>query len=289
MKYFVISTLLFGLTLSSYRLNSFTNSTEKIEKQFKFIPSGKVLVNNDTISVNSFSMLDHEVTNGEYRAFTQDLEKSNPELYEKVKVNDSGWQKRFPNGFLSPMDDLYFNNEAYDDYPVVNISQLAAREYCKWLTKKINLHRKEGEKIILRLPKRAEFIRAGAGDVLGRPYAWGDQYMRNAEGRLLCNFTRVPQTRLSRNGKEVKLQDVNQEFKLSKDEAMLTAKTKSYYPSIFEIYDLNGNVAEWIDKNDTAVGGSWYDFGYDVRLQSAEKIKGSSPKVGFRPVFTTVQ
>lgn len=286
MKKLAIPALLIGaLCMSSGRFPEST-SIKKIEKQFKYIPSGNVLVDGDTLSVQAFKILDHEVTNKEYRAFLAEMKKKKPALVPKLMVRKNGWSERFPNGYLKPMDDLYFTNEAYDDYPVVNISQFAAREYCNWLTEKMNQDRDENEKIIVRLPLRAEFIRAGAGNNLGRTYAWGDHYMRNSEGSVLCNYTRIPQTRMSREGKEVVLKDLEKDYPITEKEKALTAKTKSYYPSEFGIYNLNGNVAEWLQEDEMAAGGSWYDLGYDVRLASVKKHAEANPEVGFRPMFT---
>ena len=67
------------------------------------------------------------------------------------------------------------------------------------------------------------------------------------------------------------------------DGADLMTLSKSYYPSSCGIYCLNGNVAE-ITADDTICGGSWKDYGYDVRNQSYRTYKGASITTGFRPI-----
>jgi formylglycine-generating enzyme required for sulfatase activity len=247
-------------------------------------------VEKDTLSLQAFKMLDHEVTNLEYRTFLTDIETKEPELLSKLQIDKEGWVKRFPEGYVKPMDKLYYTHEAYNDYPVVNISQFAAKEYCKWLTSKLNENKSKEEQIIVRLPKRSEFIRAGAGSNYNYQYAWGNNYLTNSEGKFLCNFTRIPYANMSRgeNGKLI-IKNGRPELDHMSDGTMYMAKVKSYYPSEFELYNLNGNVAEWLEEDNIAAGGSWYDFGYDVRLQSTKRVEGSSPEVGFRPVFTVVE
>lgn len=286
--------LIIGITALAILSISFTFSLDKgmikhIEKSFQFIPSGLANVNGDTMSVQFFYMLDHEVTNKEYRQFLLAMEKENPKLLEKLKVKEEGWSQRFQNGYVKPMDDHYFLHEAYDSYPVVNISQYAARAYCDWLGRQINQGKSEQEQVIVRLPTRAEFIRAGAGNNLEAQYSWGNNYMQNAQGDWLCNFTRIPQARMSRSADGLVVKESNVELKGTKKEAMFTAKTKSYFPSSFAIYNLNGNVAEWLSDEGVAAGGSWYDYGYDVRLQSLKESAESSPEIGFRPVYTVVK
>jgi len=278
----LICTMLFGAAFSIKPKQS-----KIIEKQFKFIPSGKVLVEEDTLTVQAFKMLDHEVTNLEYREFLDEMKTERPDIYSKLEVNEKGWSEHYNQAYLDPMVEHYFKHPAYNNYPVVNITQFAAKEYCKWLGIKLNKDREQ--KLVVRLPKRAEFIRAGAGDRIGVQFSWGNNNMQNVKGDWLCNFTRIPQSRMSKEGDDIKLKGKYFTSHLTKKEAMLTAETKSYFPSQFEIYNLNGNVAEWIDAENKAAGGSWHDYGYDVRLQSVKIEKESSPEIGFRPVFTYVE
>lgn len=290
MKLTYVSLLYVGFLCLSAALMSEKKHIKTIQKQFQFVPSGKVILADDTLSVQGFKMLDHEVTNMEYRAFLSDMGARKPEILPELQIDKEGWAKRFPEGFVKPMDELYFTHQAYNEYPVINISQFAAKEYCKWLTEKLNENKSLEERIVVRLPKRAEFIRAGAGSNFDYQYAWGNNYLTNSEGDFLCNFTRIPYANMSRgeNGKLI-IKNGRPDLDFASDDAMYMTKVKSYYPSQFGFYNLNGNVAEWLADENFAAGGSWYDFGYDVRLQSIKKVHGPSPEVGFRPVYTVLK
>ena len=286
---------LFLLICSVILLSSFFVDNPKLpkpfKKQFKFIPSGLTVVDGDTLSVNSFYMLEHEVTNGEYNEFLTAIEKENPEAFKEAKINNEEWSKQLSTAYVAPMEKLYHSIPAYSDYPVVNITYKAAELYCEWLEDKINEELLKSQKVEVRLPLKAEFVRAGAGNNYNWQYAWGNNYLTNSEGDFLCNFTRIPYSRMSRGeNDELILKDAPVEMDYIKDGSLFIAYKNSYYPNIYELYNLNGNVAEWLgDSPNIAAGGSWYDFGHDVRLQSVKTYETASPMVGFRPVITIIQ
>lgn len=284
MKYLIL--IISSIILVSSTFIENIKLPKPFNKAYKYIPSGKAIVDADTFSIQSFYMLDHEITNGEYREFLESIDDKSQ--LGKARIHNELWTSSIENSYLEPMEKTYHSNEAYNDYPVVNITKEGAEMYCKWLENIINKDLPDDKKIKVRLPMRSEFIRAGAGTNLGWQYAWGNNYLTNSEGKYLCNFTRIQYSRMSRGeNNELILKESLAELDYASDGAFLIASKKSYYPNIFEIYNLNGNVAEWIsDGENQAAGGSWYDFGYDVRLQSVKKYGSASPFVGFRPVFT---
>lgn len=285
---------LFLLISSLFLVSTSTLNNPKLpkpfKKQFKFVPSGLTLLDGDTLSVQAFYMLDHEVTNGEYNTFLSSIKEESLEKYELAKVRNKEWSKQLPNGYVGPMEKTYHSHEAYSAYPVVNVTHEAAVFYCEWLESEINEKLLKSQRVKVRLPQKAEFVRAGAGSNFAWHYAWGNNKMTNSEGRYLCNFTRIPYSRMSRGeGDELILKDTKIELDYTSDGAMFIARKNSYYPNIHEIYNLNGNVAEWLgDSNNLAAGGSWRDYGYDVRLQSVKSYETASPMVGFRPVITVI-
>src|SRR5690606_18679793 len=92
--------------------------------------------------------------------------------------------------------------------------------------------KKAGIRVKVRLPERAELIRAGAGDDLWSSYAWKGAYMRNAKGNFLCNFTCIPQSFVTRD-EEGSLTVVEGNKFSEEKETYLIAHKKSYWPSEF--------------------------------------------------------
>ena len=259
---------------------------KEIKEEYQFVPSGLVVVDGDTLSVQSFYMLNHEVTNGEYQKFLNWLDANGTDEEKSLAaIRSDNWVTEFNNGGLQ-YSKHYHSHEAYTEYPVVNVKYDAAKLYCYWLEKEINGKLKKGN-VKVRLPSRAEFIRAGAGDDLGANYSWRDFHMRQPSGQFRANFIYVPQSKITKDKEGDFIVKPIDYGSLSKS-VDLTAPSKSYWKFSYGFYNLNGNVAEMIDEPGVAVGGSYSNYGYDLRLQSSIQYTEVSCKVGFRPVFTIV-
>lgn len=258
------------------------------KNDFKFIPSGLVKMDNDTLSVQSFYMLDHEVTNAEYTLFLDDI--SNEKIKSESIVVEENWRTEFKYS-MDNYSKYYFKHPAYAKYPVVNVTFEGATNYCEWLEEKINVALKGKSKVKVRLPFHAELIRAAVGDNLNRNYAWKGNHLRDYEkGHVMCNYLKIPQEQITKDslGELV----IKKDHPVSMTEisgADVLAPSNSYFPSEFGVYNLNGNAAEMTNEQGIAIGGSWHSYGYDSRIQSKMKYSKSSTKVGFRPVFTIVR
>lgn len=279
-------TLTLLATLSALLFLSAMKLPKSLRSDFNFIPSGQVKLNGSLQSVQAYYLLNHEVTNAEYAAFLAYLNTHGTEEEKSTaRIRNENWVKEFSQ---SKYSEFYHIHPAYINYPVVNITHEAANLYCAWQAKWVNEQlSKTGMQVKVRLPYHAELVRAGAGDDFDSPFAWKGPYLRNAQGNVLCNFTQIPEASLTRdeNGKLIVSPNYTHEHATGRD---VLAPSKSYWPSEFGIYNLNGNVAEMTNVPGEAVGGSWRNLGYDVRLQSVSTYKESSCTVGFRTVFTVM-
>lgn len=261
---------------------------KSFKKQFTYVPSGKALLGSDTVSIQSFYMLNHEVTNKDYQSFLKWLDENGTmEEKEAAAIRVDNWKDEFSSSYTK-LAESYHIHPDYSDYPVVNITHEGALLYCKWLENKINDQLKEGN-VKVRLPYHVEFIRAGAGDSLESAYAWRDLFMRKTNGQFRANFVYIPQSEITMNENgDLVVKEIG--FGSGTiGESDVTAPSKSYEAYSYGFHNLNGNVAEMISEPGIAVGGSWVDYGYDIRLDSKKPYNKSSTTVGFRPVFTVVR
>lgn len=279
--------VLLSITCTFFVFTSFSQPkfSKHLSKYYKFIPAGLVVMDKDTLSVQAFYMFSHETTNFHWMEFRADLKKSGRTAdYEIARVHGENWTL---NGNSSkPMAEHYHTHPAYRNYPVVNITHEAAQLFCAWVTDKLNsLSKPLGVKVHVRLPFHAELIRAGVGDQLGAWYPWKHEFMQNTKGDFLANFTRVLNSQITReeNGEWRILPFTGADVWTTQD---VFARSISYWPSEYGMYNLSGNAAEMINTPGVAVGGSFRDFGYDIRLQSTKKYEGSAVDVGFRVVVT---
>ena len=268
---------------------SFTFKSKKFKspEDFVFIPSGKIEMQGEIYSCNAFWMAEHEVTNGEYKFFLEDLKKNNRMGdYNAALPDTNQWTEH--GGYMLPMRDHYFSHPAYTNYPVVNVSKKGAELYCSYLTEK---YRSMYGDVIqnFRLPARKEWMYAAASGKNNSIYSWNGPYLRRSNGHCQANYRKVGDHNitLTENGPEVVADSLHYQEVII-NEVYITAPSQSYWPNDFGLYNMCGNVAEMVADKDVAVGGDWHLPGYDIRILSEQKFDGPNPFTGFRPVLSFV-
>jgi len=212
------------------------------------------------------------------------------EVYPDTTV----WVKDFSYSYNDPMHQDYFYHEAFTDYPVVGIKWIQAKAFCSWRTKKknsyLNSKKKSTTVPYFRLATEAEWEYAARGGLNFSTFPWGGPYTTSDRGCFLANF------KPSRGDYAV-------------DGALYTMEAKSYNPNDYGLYNMAGNVSEWmntaysensyktgstmnpnveIEDNHRKVirGGSWKDVAYYLQVSTRDYEYGDSARsyIGFRTV-----
>jgi formylglycine-generating enzyme len=235
-----------------------------------------------------------EMTNVLYRTFVQDLKKTNQTELLKIATPDTNvWREKLE--YNEPLVRYYHKHPNYDDYPVIGVSWEAANLFCKWLTDKYNNDpKRKFKKVIFRLPTEKEWELAGYGGNKYVPYAWGGPSLRNSKGHYLCNYRRVGDQNISIDtiNKKLIVDFDNNPYASNtaselNDASSITENVQTYYPNNFGLYNVCGNVAEMIQENGIAKGGSWRSPGGDVQVKSRANYSKPTRDIGFR-VFMEV-
>lgn len=219
-----------------------------------------------TVTVASFYMDETEVANIHWLEYLYHIKlDSSNEFYQSALPDTTVWKEDL--AFNDSYVDHYLRYPGFRYYPVVGVSWLQANDYCKWRTSVVNMKLAEdagleempaeqGGRIPLetgvvlpdyRLPTEAEWEYA-AQALVGtqwldenqthkRIYPWDGHALRNPYGKemgyFLANFKRGRGDYAGIAGK-------------LNDGAMITAYIYEYPPNDFGLYNMAGNVNEWV-------------------------------------------
>lgn len=216
------------------------------------------------------------------------------EIPVRIYPDTTVWIKDFKYSYNTPMHNDYFWHDAYSDYPVVGVTWHQAKAFCEWRTKTKNKYQKTKKKKSLvpefRLPTEAEWEYAARGGLQSAMYPWGGPYTKDDKGCFLANF-----------------KPMRGDYAV--DQALYTVEADSYEPNGYNLYNMAGNVSEWIDssyepeayefsstmnpnvndvENELKVvrGGSWKDVKYFLQVSSRDYENADQARsyIGFRTV-----
>ena len=234
-----------------------------LNEKWSFVPSGMAKLNGNLQNVEAFYISKTEVSNIEYLTFLEDLKIKNPALYSVALPDTSVW--RIGNSPQYAFEKQYFRYPGFRKYPVVGISFDAAVLYCKWVEENINAKAEGNEKVSVRLPNEAEWVRAARGDKHLSFFTWGGPNLQNKKGHILANYRK----------------DNPIDFRGT----IITTEIKMFPPNEFGIYQMCGNVAEMLNDSKKTKGGSWNSEAKDTQINASENINYPANNVGFRPVL----
>ncbi|MBS0659201.1 MAG: SUMF1/EgtB/PvdO family nonheme iron enzyme [Verrucomicrobia bacterium] len=248
--------------------------------RFVMVPNAKL----------GLQMCIHETRVADFRVWVEETNQPPTRFRGMLANSPTGWNDKGGFDWRNP------GFPQTDDHPVVGVSWNDAVEYADWLTQRERTKETIRPKQRYRLPTDEEWSRAvglqpepGAtprarDGKIKRVYPWGEEWPPQ---KAYGNY-RGPEAII---GQEI--DDPKRTFG-PPDGYARTAPVMKFPPNALGIYDLGGNVFEWVqDKFDggrdrTLRGAGWFDFDAE-RLQSSYRI-GMAPtyrqaSVGFRLVL----
>lgn len=229
-----------------------------------------------------------EISNRQYREFLDwTLKNKGKETYFRMYPDTTVWRDKL--SYNEPFVLFYFQHPAYLDYPLVGISWEQARAYCLWKAERIMeskaFKNSPIEKIIVRLPSEQEWMKAARGTLpVDAVYPWPGDKIRWMDGN------KKDQGKIRLNCKRA-TGDVGGYFDSPNASGLITTPVSSYWPNTTGLYNMSGNVAEWVEEKNKAKGGGWNSLPYNCRIDIApESAEGkiSISTIGFRPVLEIV-
>jgi gliding motility-associated lipoprotein GldK len=267
---------------------------------------------NKQITISEFYMDKYEVSNNKYRQFLQAVEDPNKSLITNTNAPETAmqapkfdiatlkpdttlWKKSYAYHYGDPLMDFYFDHPAFDNYPVVGVSYDQAMKYCEWRTYHMRANDdQEFDMPDFRLPTEAEWEYAAKGGIQQAKYPWGGPYVKNSRGCLQANF---------KPGRG----------NYTDDGFAYSAPVDVFEPNGFGLYNMSGNVAEWVldaykssayastwdlnpiylnknEKRKVVRGGSWKDISHylETSTRTYEYQNQGQSHIGFRTAMAFI-
>jgi sulfatase modifying factor 1 len=171
------------------------------------------------VFVSEFFIGRFPVTNDEYARFVRATGHPAPAIRDLPLVAIGGRDSLFRELALPYVWENDQPPAGHGNHPVVLVQFDDALDYCRWLSQVLER--------TVRLPTEAEWERAARGGTDGQRYPWGNDIDASR-----CNFLIDPATKRQRG----------------------TRPTGTYPPNAYGLYDVCGNVWEWV--------ADWYNPDY---------------------------
>ncbi|HWY38407.1 MAG TPA: SUMF1/EgtB/PvdO family nonheme iron enzyme [Bacteroidia bacterium] len=270
---------------------------------YTYVPADKMECNNKTIIIQPFTIRNMGITNLEYKTFLADLliQKRNDD-YLAARVLSDNWNTyKCPN-----LANTYFQDDLYNDFPVVNITIEGVKLFCKWLEEESRLFMKQNnlkaKPIAVRLPYDEEWIYVAYAGYAKIPYEKGYNTIFDAdEGFIDNSFIKrieLVKKRANRSDTLYRLLAINKYGWNEKDiMEFFSAAFRSYnvtpgdtiYAERMKVFGKTAYVSQMVPEKKSAhiwfIGISWKNKEEYTKMQNEFKAAGSSPFVGFRPVI----
>lgn len=266
------------------------------------VPAYKTDYAGKAVILDAFTIRNVGITNLEYKAFLADLLAQNRnEEYLTCRVMNENWTKQC----YYNLADSYFQDAAYNDFPVVNVSYDAAKLFCKWLEEEAKLYMLQNNiklrPLQVRLPYDEEWVFAAREGYAKIAFEKGyNTIYDEAVGLVNKSFTNrveLVKKRVERADTLYGLYSTNRYGWSEKDmidffevglNCYKSAPRDTIYIERMKVMGKIGHVSEMIpQKNSSRLwlsGLSWKNKEEYQKLENEFKTNSSSPFVGFRVV-----
>ncbi len=254
--------------------------------------------------VGQFYLCEYETTNKDWLGFVHAMESKYGKMGAyKFLPDTNSWFNVIQPYYDRALDwDWYLRHPAFANYPVVGVTWLQVQDFIAWKNTQIDsLLKAQGitnYKVIFRLPTSNEFE-------LVSQHKYNPQWgLLSVKGGYLANFGVIKDS-------------TGYVFKSKENDGYeTTGPVDAYYPNNLGIYNIKGNVEEWVSDEykgyprstsydkwlnidttavDTAVhicrGGSWFDGPYYLypTVTKAYPPNACSAFTGFRLAMDVVE
>ncbi len=271
---------------------------------YSSIEEGKIQYRDSAVVIDPFILRNQAITNLEYKVFLCDLiKKDKMDDFKKAAVKNEVWI-HYTDSILA---NVYFFDNKYNDFPVVNVNAEGAMLFCNWLESEINLllkqQKSKSSPIKIRLPFDSEWIFATRRGYAQIPdCSCYNTIYDFKEG--IVDATYIKRIALIKERNKSKMTELDQLFSTNRygmDENQMlqlfekgsVQKSKlvsdSLYPNKMDVYSKVAHVSEIIgehgNRSTKVVGSCWNNKEEYLKMLTEFKNNSASPFIGFRIVI----
>jgi hypothetical protein len=270
------------------------------------IEEGEIQYRGNALTLYPYVLRNQAITNLEYKVFLADLLKSGKtDEFKKAIIRSETWVN-YKDNILAT---TYFFDEKYNDFPVVNVSPLAAFLFCDWLEKEINQFSQQvnsqAASLKVRLPFDSEWIYATRRGYVHIPDCDGYNTIYDMQEGIvdMSYLKRIELIKRKEKSRRTAIDDLfstnrygmNEDQTLKIFEQALNYKSKlvtdSLYPNRMDVYSKAAHVSEITLDQETGnvliVGSCWKSKQEYTEMLKEFRKTAASPFVGFRVVIVT--